>query len=125
MPPSDDPRQPPTENGRRLLRELDRKISTMETLLGNLHRTEARSGTSFQTVKVDLRARLTACYLARESLRRGEFQRVRDLSTLLLRLRIQLEHRRFAALGPISLDDLAGADVDALAIRFGGPAEDA
>jgi len=110
--------QPPSDNGRRLLRELNAKISTMETLLGNLHNTESRTGSSFQAVKVDLRARLTACYLARESLRKGELHTSINLEDLLTRLRVRVEHRKYQDQATISMQDVMAADLEALSQQF-------
>lgn len=106
--------QPPSDNGRRLLRELNAKISTMETLLGNLHNTESRTGSSFQAVKVDLRARLTACYLARESLRSGELQSSTNLEDLLTRLRVRVEHRKYQDWEMIRMSEVEEVDLDEL-----------
>ena len=106
--------QPPSDNGQRLLRELNAKISTMETLLGNLHNTESRTGSSFQAVKVDLRARLTACYLARESLRKGELQGSTNLEDLLTRLRVRVEHRKYQDWAIIRKSEVAAVDLDDL-----------
>ncbi len=118
--PDPRPPQPPSENGRRLLRELNAKISTMETLLGNLHNTESKTGSSFQAVKVDLRARLTACYLARESLRKGELQGASNLEDLLTRLRIRVEHRRFRDREVIKVGELSDVDLDELSRQLQG-----
>ena len=115
---SDSNPEPPSSNGRRLLRELNAKISTMETLLGNLHNTESRTGSSFQAVKVDLRARLTACYLARESLRKGELQGSADLEDLLVRLRVRVEHRKYEDLAVIEMGDVQSVDIEKLAEQF-------
>lgn len=114
-----DPRpEPPSDNGRRLLRELNAKISTMETLLGNLHNTESRTGSSFQAVKVDLRARLTACYLARESLRKGELQGASSLEDLLTRLRVRVEHRKYRERAAIKMGEVQAVDLDELSRRL-------
>ena len=102
-----------------LLRELNAKISTMETLLGNLHSTESRNGTKFSTLKVELRTRLTACYLAKDSLRQGEFAELRSLDDLLLRLRIRIEHRKFRTFGNLLGEDVKGCDLDELCRKLG------
>ena len=118
--PVSDPRpQPPSENGRRLLRALNTKIVAMETLLGNLHNTESRAGSSSQNVKVDLRARLTACYLARESLRRGELQGAENLEDLLTRLRVQIEHRKYNRRRRITRSEVRAVDLEELSRRLG------
>lgn len=115
--------RPDDQDSQKLLQVLDAKIATMERLLGNLHATEVRSGDKFTTLKVDLRARLTACYLAKRSLKRGEFRQATDLDQLLKRLRVQVEHRRFRALRPIRDEDLAAVDLDHLIRRLGQPSE--
>ena len=117
---SDSSPEPPSSNGRRLLRELNAKISTMETLLGNLHNTESRTGSSFQAVKVDLRARLTACYLARESLRKGELQGSTDLEDLLVRLRVRVEHRKYEEMTVIQIREVQSVDLEKLTQQFLG-----
>lgn len=110
--------QPLSDNGRKLLRELNAKISTMETLLGNLHSTESKTGSSFQSIKVDLRAQLTACYLARESLQNGELQNAGNLENLLTRLRVRMEHRKYRDQDVIQLRDVQSVNIDELARRL-------
>lgn len=114
---------PDDQDSRSLLQELDVKIATMERLLGNLHASAAGNGGKFTTLKVDLRARLTTCYLAKRSLRRGDFRHLTDLDEVLKRLRVQVEHGRFRVLGPIRPEHLAAVDLDHLSRRLGRAAE--
>lgn len=109
-----DPDPSPSDNARRLLREVLAKICTLETLLGNLHSTKGEFG----SVKLDLRARLTACYQAREGLRRGEYTEEIDLECLLVRLRVKLDHRRFRGLGAVDLSEVVEVDLDELSRRL-------
>ncbi|MFT6082209.1 MAG: hypothetical protein ACJAQZ_004288 [Planctomycetota bacterium] len=110
--------QPLSDNGRKLLRELNAKISTMETLLGNLHSTESKTGSSFQELKVDLRTRLTACYLARDSLQKGGQQNAGNLEDLLARFRVRVEHQKYREQPVIQLSDVQSVNIDELARRL-------
>lgn len=111
-PPDPDPL--PSANSRRLLREVMAKICTLETLLGNLHSTKGEFG----SVKLDLRARLTACYQAREGLKRGVYAEENDLEHLLIRLRVKLDHRRFRGLDAVDLTEVVEVDLDDLSRRL-------
>jgi hypothetical protein len=97
-PPHDPTRHQPTGP---LRSELEARITSMEALLGNLLRSERRNGVQFRLVKRDLRTRLTACYLARACLRRGDFPTATSVEDLLRRVLTRLEHRRFRSLGRI------------------------
>lgn len=99
--------------------ELNSRIASMEKLLGNLHSTEARTGVRFNAVKHDLRSRLTACYLARDCLRRGEYQEIESLDQLLLRVRVRVEHRRYRKLSVLTAEEIRGVDLDALSRQLG------
>ncbi len=119
-----DPRNPDDEipavplRAKQIQRELESRIILMEAALGSVHQAEAVSGVDRRADKVDLRKKLTVCYVARDGMRRGSYLGVRDLTTLLLRIQTQIDHESFRKLGPVTAADIKATDIADLGRRL-------
>ncbi len=115
--PNDDSHAMP-DDAKQILRELESRIILMEAALGSLHQSEASTGVKRTADKVDLRKKLTVCYVARDSMRRGHHHKVGTLTRLLLRIQMQIDHKSFVKLGPVTPSLFKGIDVGALGRRL-------
>jgi hypothetical protein len=102
------------------LRQLNSRISILEAVLGNLHRTEAKTGVRQEADKADLKRKLTACYVLRETLKRGHVREDLTLNESLKRIEVRLDHRHFRRMGRIERTEVEACDLDALARRLQG-----
>ena len=105
---------------RRLLHEVGSRVTFLEEALEHIQRAEAKGMRDLQSVKANLRKKLTACYLVREGLRRGEDYQAENLNALLERVQIWVEHRRYQKFGMLSRVEIAAVDLDDLARRLQG-----